>query len=304
MDPKQLHTFVTAGTLLHFSLAAERLGYTQASVTLHIQQLEKEFGGRLFERLGKTVALTPLGRTLMPHARAVLKSLDDARAAMASAAGSLTIGSAESLCLYRLPAVLERFRARNPEVRIAVTLQSCAEYLPGLADGSVDVLFALGEPLGCDWCTVAESRQEPVSVFARPDHPLARRKRLAARDFDGLPFLLTGDGCRYRGIFLNHLTAHYARPEAVMETNSIPAIKQAAVLGVGLCVLPDIAVADELREGTLARLAFGDIEWGLFSQVAYHRDKWLSPALQGFLEIVRSGPVSPRSAARPRAGRR
>lgn len=304
MDPKQLHTFITAGTLLHFSRAAERLGYTQANVTLHIQQLEKEFGGRLFERLGKTVTLTQLGKTLMPHARAVLKSLDDARAAMASAAGSLTIGSAESLCLYRLPAVLERFRARHPEVRLAVRLLDCAEYLPSLADGSVDVLFALGEELACDWCTVAEAQQEPVSVFARPDHSLARRKRLAARDFDRQPFLLTGDGCRYRGIFLNHLAARYARPEAMMETNSIPAIKRAAALGVGLCVLPDIAVAQELREGTLTRLAFGEIEWGLYSQVAYHRNKWLSPALQGFLDMIRSEPVNPRSSARRRAEKR
>lgn len=286
MELRQLNTLVAVCREHTFTRAAERLGCTQANVTLQIQQLERELGTKLFERLGRKVSLTAAGATLLRHAEGIIKSVDEATAAARNACGTLVIGSAESLCTYRLPAMLGKYRARHPDVQIVIKMLGCAEYLPSLESNAVDVLLALGEEIDSPHCRVVSSTREPVSVCAHPDHPLAKRKRVSAKDFDGQAVLLTGEGCCYRGAFLTKLGAEYVHPQIVMETNSIQAIKQAAINGVGLCVLPDVAVRDDIASGALARLPYEDIEWGIVSQILHHKDKWLSPALAGFLELA------------------
>lgn len=286
MELRQLHTFVAACSEGAFTRAAGRLGCTQANVTLQIQQLEKELGARLFERLGKRISLTRAGEALLRHTGEILKGVDDAKAAVRESGGTLIIGTAESLCVYRLPGVLREYRAHHPDVQVVIKMLDCTEYLPSLENNTVDVLYALGERIDSPACRVVSTTRETVSIFAHPGHPLAKRQRIRTRDFNSQAFLLTGEGCCYRSAFLAKLGSAYVYPKLAMETNSIQAIKQAAANGIGLCFLPDVAVGEEIASGALVRLRYGDGDFGIVSQIVHHRDKWLSPALAGFLELM------------------
>lgn len=110
MGLRHLQTFGAVAELLSFTRAAERLGYAQSSITGQVRALEEELGEPLFERLGKRVALTAAGRRLLPYAEKMLGLAGEARAAAAAQdgrpRGTLTIGASESLCAFRLPAVL------------------------------------------------------------------------------------------------------------------------------------------------------------------------------------------------------
>src|SRR5579884_869253 len=121
MDLRQLTTFRMAATTLSFTRTAEALGYVQSSVTAQIIGLEEELGVKLFDRLGRRLALTDAGERLLPYAERMVALAAEARAAAsgtAEPAGLLTMSAPETLCTYRLPALLRRFRERYPNVML------------------------------------------------------------------------------------------------------------------------------------------------------------------------------------------
>lgn len=286
MDLRQLQTFVAAAETMNFTRTAGRLGRTQANVTQQIQQLEKKLRTRLFERLGKSVALTDAGRLFLPRARQILSQVRDAEAAMEKAAGAITIGAAESLCIYRVPRILQAYRAAHPEVQITVKMLDCNQYLSSLNDNNADIVFALGDKLSSREHVVVAACREPIAVCSSPEHELAAKKRIRSGDFDKQALLLTGEGCQYREAFLDTLRAGGVLPRIAMETGSVHAIKQAAIHNLGICALPLVAVADALDSGSLVRLAYRGVRRDMMTQVLHHRDKWLSPALAGLLETL------------------
>src|SRR5215210_5308545 len=117
MELRQLETFRAVAGPLSFTRAAVTLGYAQSSVTAQIQALEAELGVALFDRLGRRVALTEAGQRLLEYADRLLSLADEARAAVAEGAepaGTLTVGAPETVLTYRLPRVLQRYRATFP----------------------------------------------------------------------------------------------------------------------------------------------------------------------------------------------
>src|SRR5258708_32366229 len=118
MELRQLGTFRLIACTLSFNRTAQILNYVQSSVTTQIQVLEEELGVRLFDRLGKRVALTDAGMRFLPYAERILALSEEARQAVADEevpTGSLTITASETLCTYRLPAPLRQFHDRFPQ---------------------------------------------------------------------------------------------------------------------------------------------------------------------------------------------
>ena len=139
----QLHAFVVLAEELHFGHAAARLGIAQPPLSQQIRRLEDKVGHALFARQPGPVSLTPVGEELLPAARAALVALADALAAARAVgegrAGSLRIGFAASLALTVLPALLHRFRARFPGVRLHIQEMTTAPQIAALRDRSLDV---------------------------------------------------------------------------------------------------------------------------------------------------------------------
>lgn len=288
MDLKQLNTFLTVSDLLNFTKAADTLGYAQSSITAQIQQLEYEVGTVLFERIGKKVALTQAGRKLIPYAVQILQLSENMKCAVTDTdkpSGTLTVGTAESLSIYRLPAILKEYRRLYPEVDIELKLLNCTEFLPGLSNGAIDIAFAIGTRIESRQVKEALELPETIRVLAYPGHPLIEKKKLKPDDFDREALLLTGRDCCYRGAFMKRLAEEDVHPRIVLETDSIQVIKQAAMSGLGICLLPEIAVTEEVSEGRLIPLDFNTEDFQIVSQLLYHKDKWISPALIEFIRL-------------------
>jgi DNA-binding transcriptional LysR family regulator len=290
MDFRQLQTFLTVKDLLSFTKAAERLGYAQSSITAQIQQLESELDVRLFERLGKAITLTDAGERLVPYAAQLLQLAKTMKSAVAGGdqpSGTLTVGTAESLSVTRLPAILGAYRRLYPEVELRLKLLGCADVLPNLSGNEVDLAFTIGRRLESDAVAQLCALPEEICILAAKNHPLAGMLRVTAVDFESMPLLLTGDGCSYRAAFLERLDAAGIAPMLALETDSIQVIKQAAVSGLGVCVLPATAVAGEVADGRLVPLAFDTGGFDIVSQLVIHKDKWLSPALNAFIGLAK-----------------
>lgn len=308
MELRQLATFRAAAAALNFTRAAATLGYAQSSVTAQIQALEADLGVQLFDRLGRRVALTEEGQNLLPYAERLLALAGEARAAVADdeePSGTLAVGAPETLCAYRLPALLEHFLARCPRVRLVVRPLPLAEVRPRLGEGAVDVAFLMAEPFAAAGLAVEPLVAEPVLVLAAPGHPLAGLARVRPADLANTPVLLTETGCGYRTLFLRALAAASVQPASSVEFASVEAIKQCAMAGLGIAVLPAVAVAPEVAQGRLCALAWTAPDLHVVTQVAWREKRWLSPALRTFLDVSRQvlAPAGSRAPEQPAAPR-
>lgn len=290
MEQRQLKIFRAVARTLSFTRSAEELGYVQSNVTAQVKALEGELGVPLFDRLGRRVVLTDAGRTLLGYAERILDLHEEARGALSGGgepAGSLTLSAPETLFTYRLPRLLRRFGERFPDVRLTFRPTPCSDLEARVADGSLDVAFHLSAPVRSAALKVEALVEEPLLVLAPPDHPLALSEGAGPEDLEGEQVLLTEAGCSYRNMFERVLSEAGANPAKTLEFDSVEAIKQCVIAGMGVAVLPAVAVEAELRRGELASLPWSGPGLAVFTQVLRHKDKWLSPALEAFLDTAR-----------------
>ncbi|TCP53432.1 DNA-binding transcriptional LysR family regulator [Tumebacillus sp. BK434] len=289
MDLKQLVTFRTAATELSFTRTAEALNYAQSSVTVQIQALEEEFGLPMFERRGKKVTLTEPGERLLLYAEKILSLAEEAKAVVSQGqepSGTLRIGTLESLCAYRLPPVLRCLHQQFPKVELVFRPGFHADLQSVLAQ-ELDAAVVLELPIESPHLVSEVLQAEQILILAAPDHPLAQQDLVRPADFEQESLLLTETDCRYRQLFEQALGKAGVHPLRKTEFSSVEAIKQCAIGGLGIAVLPEMSVAADIEQGRLQPLEFDGPEIVLYTQLVRHKDKWLSPALQAFWQLAR-----------------
>jgi DNA-binding transcriptional LysR family regulator len=290
MELRHLATFRTLATTLNFTQTAALLGYVQSSVSAQIQELEAELGVQLFDRLNKRVILTEEGQRLLVYAEKLLSLAEEARAAFSTRTepiGAVTLSAPETLCTYRLPPVLHQFRTTFPHIQVHFRPLPVPELRRSVLEGRVDVAFLLEEPLRATGLVVEPLLREPLLVVAPPEHPLTQRPLVTPADLEGEPVLLTEVGCSYRNLFKRALAAAGVYPTTNLELNSVEAIKQCVMLGMGITVLPEVAVRMEVTQGRLVALPWSEPGFEVMTQLIWHREKWQSPALKAFLSLIR-----------------
>jgi DNA-binding transcriptional LysR family regulator len=304
VELRQVETFRVVAQELSFSRAAAKLGYVQSSVSAQVSTLERELGVPLFDRIGRKIALTNAGEVMFAYSGKLLALAEQTREAVVDVGagsgevtGSLTVSAPETLLTYRLPKLLALFHERHPKVRLSVR-PSVIGRLVGSArkaieEGKVDVAFVLDEPLGeraqSANLAVETLVAENVSVVAPTSHALASSSAVLAHDLRGEAVLLPEapeSGCAYRGQFERQLGSAGVVPPETMEFQSIEAVKQCVAAGMGVSVLPSVAVDVELKVGTLAALRWSE-PFEVLTQMSWHEARWMSPALRAFLEAAR-----------------
>jgi DNA-binding transcriptional LysR family regulator len=276
---------------LSFTRAAQQSHCVQSNVSVQIRALEHELGVQLFERLGQHVRLTSDGARLLPYAERVLRLMDETRTAMRageSPAGSLVIGSPESVLTYRLSGVIRIFRKRYPQVELIFRGVGSNGLTSRLESGEIDLALAIDDVLDTRRCHVERLCDEPIVLVVQPRHPLLKRKnKISLEDIGSQTFLLTDVGCAYRMKLERALGECGIRCARVMEFTSVETIKHCAELGMGLACLPQIIVQKELTGHKLAIVPWRGPTLAMNTLIAWHQDKWLSPTLQAFVNLLR-----------------
>ncbi|WP_433959230.1 LysR family transcriptional regulator [Cytobacillus horneckiae] len=290
MELRQLKTFHTVASTLNFSRAAEALNYVPSNVTMQIKALEEELGVRLFDRLGKQLVLTTAGEHFLTHVQSILDKLEEARGAVqdkGNLSGTLTISANEVLCAYRLPLVFKLFRSRNPGVRLIFRSVPNLQLKQTLFEGTADVVFMLDEPILSTGLEVAQLVEETFRFFVSPDHHLAKLTVLNEEDFHGEVFLVNEKGCTYRTMFDQSFERKGIDTITYLEFQNAEAIKQCAITGIGIAFLPEITVEAEVERGDLVTLPWQNPDLHVYTQMLWHKDKWISPIILSFIEAAR-----------------
>jgi len=227
MELRHLRYFIALAGSLNFTRAAERLHVTQSTLSHQIRQLEDEVGTRLFDRIGKRVALTQAGDEFLHHALKALHEIDLGLGALRQdaqeAAGELRIGSTHTFNLGFIPDCIASFRQRHPQVRVVVEELAADLIAARLQQGTLDlgIAYRPGAPGPLQFEPLYH--EEMVLVVA-PGHPLARRKRVRMVELHRLPMVLLPASFATRQMLDECFRSCGAEPQVVAEINTLAPI--------------------------------------------------------------------------------
>ena len=273
-----------------FGRAAERLGYTQSAVSQQIQALERIVGQRLVERPGgpRRVSLTEAGELLLRHAEGIVARLQAAQADLAAfaegSAGTLRVGTYQSVGARVLPRLLREFTDAWPSVSVQLTEWSDdGELLRLVERGELDFSFVM-LPVEAGPFEPVELMLDPHVLVVPADSELARRpKPPSLREVAGMP-LIGNRLCRSVHQVETRLRDAGAEPQIVFRSDDNGTIQGLVAAGVGVALVPLLTV-DTGDEGT-AVLGLADVPPRRIG-IAWHRDRYRSPAALAFVELAR-----------------
>lgn len=282
MDIKNFRTLKKIIELGSFTKAASSLGYAQSTITFHIQSLEEYYKKPIFNRIGKTIELTQFGHMLSEQIDILLNAYDTLENYSLSECqpqGVLRIGVPESLMLYRLHNILKQYKLTYPDVEVVIINDQCSHLRNKLTSHDLDISFLLQPEYTYSQLETILLKKEEMCLVAPYDY--------SGEDFlpgDSQMILFTEKDCDYRQIFSNYLKSHNFYPTNILETGSVEAIKKYIYYGMGISYLPLYAVAEDAEEKKL-RIKKHTSSITFYTQLVYHKNKWLNPALKAFIDL-------------------
>jgi len=303
MDSEALLTFVTIHRTGGFSSAAESLGRSQPAISRRIALLEEELGMPVFERAAGAVVLSEAGRILLPHAERVIAGLHDATSAIKAmrteGGGRVAIVAVGTLAGTNLTGVLKRFAAEHPKVDLSISTANSHEVSNLVRQGEATLGLRYLSDVAPD--LVSEHiASEGMVVACAAEHPLAGKalKSLTAlRHERWFAFRNTYD---QRETFADNIFAQF-QMRGIAEirwtsADSLNAMKRLVEAGLGIALLPESAVEEERRIGSISVIPVADLKVANPVYVVVRRGGYLSPATHNLLALLRA---APRLAGRP-----
>ncbi|MFJ7471324.1 LysR family transcriptional regulator [Peribacillus frigoritolerans] len=288
MEIRHLKTFQTIVEIGSYTRAASKLGYTQSTITSHIQALEHEIGGELFTYTNRNLQLTALGRDLIPLAEDLLSTHEQIKNMRCTdeVKGVLKVAAPESLTISRLGPILRDFSLKYPNVKIILTNGPCGQNQIDLISGRVDVALMVYPEIKPEKCIHHSLIEEKIVLVSSPDGPDHFDEYKKAGTSTNHFFITNEEGCSYRTMFERYLLKHEMDYFQTMELWSIEAIKQIVMSGLGFSVLPYITVKEEVESGKLKILNHSENLNPLYSHMLIKKKKWQSPAVEAFVDVV------------------
>lgn len=286
LNPDHLQALADVVDTGSFSAAAERRGLSQPAVSLQVRQLERRFGVRLVERVGRRVRPTAAGESLLIHIRGIDEAVSRAAEAMAEhrreTIGRVRLGTGATACIYLLPRILGELRRRFPALEIVVATGNTPQILKQVEDNLLDVALVTLPARGAMFDVTPVMPDEQVAVFAAGSRPpqIVTPEVLAGR-----PLVLYEPGGNARQVFDDWFSRSGRPLKPVMELGSVEAIKELVAAGLGCAVLPRLAVTGR---GASDRLVVRSLEPRLYRTlgVVLRRDKPLPRGLRAVVQAL------------------
>lgn len=289
MELGQLEAFLQVASHRSFSKAAEVLFLTQPSVTARIQSLEKELGEEMFERSGRSVRLTDAGNTFLSYAQRALKEVQEGRDALEALrkteVGSLRMGSALTISAYVLPKILKTFRARFPGVEVSVRTGRSDQVLDMVLNDEVQV--GLVRSLVHPEIETVHLYDDEVVLVTDNSHPFARTKTARIEDVARQSLIFFDRASSYYGLIHGFFRDAGIVPRHTMELDSMEATKMMVEEGLGIAILPRVAVERELKLGILVEVEITGVP-RVKRQIAmiYRRNRRHARTVGAFIEVL------------------
>jgi DNA-binding transcriptional LysR family regulator len=288
----QLNTFATVATTRSITKAAQALRVSQPSVSKHIQNLERHFGVRLFERDGGALELTDQGRLFQKRVAVILSQIEQLErelrpAAKAANSEPLEVAGSYAASASVLPSVLARFQKTHPDVRIILRTGSTSNVKTMLLNSEVEI--AVLNEIPADSRLAAEKfREQKLVVFSAPNHPLARRNKLTLADLSNAVLVATGGKGRLSTTekILKRSAAGVVNARIGIRCATPEAVKAIVRKRMGAGILFADSVMPEIRKKLFKLLRVAGLEMTGQSYIVYYKDRPLSSNANEFMALL------------------
>ncbi len=285
MDLQNIKTFLCLANLENFTRTAEELNYAQSTVTSQIQQLEKELGFPLFERIGRKNYLTSGGKEFLIYANEIVSLMEKSASInenLHNKKGTLKIGVLESLLLSKLIVLLPQFQQEFPHLEIVIKIGQTTELLSLLKQNQLDIVYISNVQNTDSSLHCCYQNQEKLVFAVSKEHPLAKKNFVLANDIFQYSFVVTEPSgyCfgRLREISLEqHQSLQYP-----ITVDSVTAIVSLLKNSNFVAFLPEYAL-----DTTHLSILNTDLPSQIYySQLLCSKDKWHSPFLEHFIAMI------------------
>jgi DNA-binding transcriptional LysR family regulator len=290
MDIRHFKTFKSIIEEGNFSNAAAKLGYTQSTVTSQIQHLEQVLSIKLFEKIGRNMVLTDLGKELIPYANELLdtvRKIESIGKSGDNLTGELKIAVTESLISYKLQNVLSLFKEKAPNVKLSMISLNCLAIKNILSNSEIDLGLMYDVGSQNDNLITVKLADFPLTLICSPLLEKDKFDLLKSNQEINTSLIINDPESIYRKILENYFCKNKIYVNNTIELWSIEAIKRCVASNLGISFLPRFTVEEELENGKLKELEIDCSDTKITAVYAYHKNKWISPAMSLFMQLVR-----------------
>lgn len=290
MTLEQLRIFVAVAQLEHVTRASRELKLTQSATSAAIAALEARYDIKLFDRVGRRIALTHTGRLFLDEAKAILARVEAAELAINDITGLrrgfLTVGASQTVGNYWLPSRLQAYRRRYPGIYLRLRIGNTEQIAAAVLDGSADLGLVEGEvdhpSLSC-----RQIDGDTMIIVVGMGHPWVRQRQITAKALTSTSWVLREPGSGTRSMFENALKRYglnLGDLDIAMEMPSNEAVRAVVECGDSATAISNLVVAGSLASRTLHQVQFA-LPKRSFT-ILHHKERGRSKAEAALIELI------------------
>lgn len=290
MTIRHMRIFAAVYREMNITRAAEGLHMTQPAVSRAIQELERGYGIRLFERINHRLYPTQAGEEFYARAVHILASFDELEQGVRSyeASGVLRVGASVTLGTLKLPGLARDFQQEYPGYQVRVSISNAEAVEQNILNNELDVGLIEGAT-SARHIHAEALREDRLRVILPPGHPLLGQENVVLRDLMAYPLLLREEGSAARALLDHVFAAHGLTPEPLWESISTRALINAVSMGLGISILAEDLVREDIPAGRVATIELQDEAFRRVNYIIWHEQKYLTQALKGFIALCQAG---------------
>jgi len=299
MTLNQLKIFVAVAELGNVTKAAEILGITQSAASAAIATLENQYEARLFQRVGRAIELSEIGRLFLPNAQDVIAASATAARSLqrlgGKAKGKIKIIASQTIANYWLPNRLSSFHLNNPDVQLNVAMSNTRGVEAAITSGRAEIGFVEGE-IASEYLHVIQADYDyPVLVASIG---LSKKFNISGSEIElsKLPWVIRERGSGTREILEDLILRQDINWEdlnIVLELPSNESVKEAVESGAGVTLISRYVVEQSLNAGLLEAFPLEFKKRNFF--MVFHKHRPTSNAVEAFLSTITKGPITKQS---------
>ena len=291
MQLRNLITFIHVAELGSFTKAAEQLGYSQSTISFQIKQLEEELDCLLFERINHTITLTERGHELVSYAHQIRALMDEFREKPnkeSHISGHIHIVTPDSICEEMVNGHYFDFHNRYPLISVRFSTADTSAMFDMLDRNEADLIITLDCHSYHKDYVIAKEEKLPIHFVTNSNSKFAGQKGLSIRDIVNEPFVLTEYGQGYRRAFDSELAKRSIDITPVLEIGRTDMITSVLAKSNMISFLPDFVTKPLVDAGVLCYLDICDMNIEIWTQLIYHKNKWMSKSLKALIEYIKA----------------
>ncbi len=284
MELRNLKTFQVVAEELNLTKAAKRLGYTQPTLTLQIQSLEKELNHTLLTRIGKKTLLTTAGKKLKVHVDQIFALMDQMEKEMdelRGPAGILTIAASDYYCTQHLSPIIRSYMELHPDVRVSLLPLNSVHAIQSVKDQVADLAIIASD---CHEVDMKQTFLEEEKTLLVVSSDISQ-----GRDFEEIfrqyPFISYDKDCSFSGIIDQYFKTSELQPQSMIVVGgSDETIKRAVLNGTGYAILGENIIKNELKDGSITVLQ--PVAESIITSIISLKVRSEEPNIQTFSEFI------------------